>query len=338
MGLSHGVADCVSGMLIGFLPLYCDNARVGMLILLFNVLAFAGQLPAGLLIDKLKDPRIGVLGSLGLMGAGLISYQFSPEIGILLIGTGSGFFHVAGGRVAIMATEGQAKGPGIFAAPGVIGLAIGGFLAIQGIHAEYYLLAGLGVLALVAAFLPLKAIAPLRTEKEEVHFDMHDLFMLILLIAIAMRSAIWNLYQYIHAEQWELLLLAGAAAAVGKVSGGFLADWLGWKRYALIALISSATLLTLGGTKPWLFIPGIALLQSATPLAVSAMHRFMPHKPATTAGLTFGLAIAIGGIPMFMGLSPGSGSNWIAGGVLLAAAGLYFWILHRQERGVAPVK
>lgn len=329
MGLTHGVADCISGMLIGFLPLYCERMETAALILIFNVLAFAGQLPAGVLIDKLKDPRIGVLGSLTFMAAGLILYRFLPEGGIVLIGFGSAFFHVAGGRVAIMATEGQAKGPGMFAAPGVIGLAIGGFLAIKGIHAEWYLLAGLATLAMAAVFLPLQQIAPLKTEKEEVHFDLHDLLMLVLLIAIAMRSAIWNLYQYFHAGEWELLLLAGAAAAAGKFTGGFLADWLGWKRYALIALGSAALLLTFGGHKPWFFIPGIALLQSATPLAVSAMHKFIPNKPATTAGLTFGLAIAIGGIPMFMGFSPGSWGNWFAGGALLAAAGLYFLVLRR---------
>ena len=255
---------------------------------------------------------------------------------ILLIGTGSGFFHVAGGRVAIMATAGKAKGPGIFAAPGVIGLAIGGFFAIKGIHAEYYLLAGISALAVLSAFLPLKTVAPLLSEKAKVDFDLHDLFMLLLLVAIAMRSAIWNLYQYIYAEQWELLLLAGSAAALGKLSGGFLADWIGWKRYALIALISSAILLTLSNHFPWLFIPGVGLLQSATPLAVSAMHRFLPHKPATTAGLTFGLAIIIGGIPMFMEIGPTLDVNWVSGITLLAVAAGYFWILHRQDNYLSP--
>ena len=51
-------------------------------------------------------------------------------ISIILIGIGSAIFHAAGGAMAIRSTPERAVGPGVFAAFGVVGLALGLRLAL----------------------------------------------------------------------------------------------------------------------------------------------------------------------------------------------------------------
>jgi MFS transporter, FSR family, fosmidomycin resistance protein len=157
--------------------------------------------------------------------------------------------------------------------------------------------------------------------------DGHDLVMLVLLAGIALRSAVWSSLQFLFEGRYETLLLLALAAAVGKIAGGVLADRLGWRRWALGALLLAAPLLALGGRNLLLLLPGVALLQSATPAALAMTWRLLPRRPALAAGLGLGLAIAIGGIPALGGLGPALGAPPALIGVLLAAALALWWAL-----------
>lgn len=128
--------------------------------------------------------------------------------------------------------------------------------------------------------------------------------MIVLLLAIALRSAVWNIFQLIHHGEDMLLLGVGLAAMAGKMLGGFAADTFGWRRYTVAVLLLASPLLMMADGNPWLLMPGIFLLQSATPAAVTAMWSYMPDMPATAAGMCFGLALVVGGLPFFLGLSP----------------------------------
>ena len=68
LGLTHGWSDCAAGFMIGLLPMHGQAGLLdtGALILLYNVLAFGGQVPAGLLVDRLGKPQIALVLSLVL--------------------------------------------------------------------------------------------------------------------------------------------------------------------------------------------------------------------------------------------------------------------------------
>jgi FSR family fosmidomycin resistance protein-like MFS transporter len=154
---------------------------------------------------------------------------------------------------------------------------------------------------------------------DEPAFERHDLIMLALLAAIALRSLVWTTLQYLFEARVEMLLLMAIAAALGKVLGGPLADRFGWRRWTLVALGSAAALLTFNrGSLPALLL-GVALLQSATPAALAATLRLLPRQPATAAGLGFGLAIALGGLPLIAGLGEVLAVPPILGGIGLIA-------------------
>lgn len=303
LGLAHGVADGSVGMQLGNLSRTLPLAQVGLLLLVYNLLAFGSQPLLGMLADHVRAPRRFVQGGLLLHVVALVLSRRFPELAVGAAGLGSAAFHVGGGALALCATRGRATGPGLFAAPGVVGLALGGLFATRGLLVVGPALALLVLLmALIAVLRP--PVLPYTAAPAEPMLEGHDLVMLLLLAAIAFRSAIWSSFQLVFHGEWEMLLAMAVAAAIGKLAGGVLADQLGIRRWAMLALALSAPLLALGDRQPALLLTGVALLQSATPACIVAVARLLPGRPATAAGLTLGLAIAAGGIPTMVGLAP----------------------------------
>jgi FSR family fosmidomycin resistance protein-like MFS transporter len=344
LGLAHGAADGTAGLLLGSLPRTLALEQVALLVLLYNALAFGAQPLVGLGADRTGRPRAAALAGLLLLGAALLAFRDRPRLAVALAGLGSAAFHVGGGALALCATRGRAAGPGLFAAPGVVGLAAGGALAAGGYLPIWPLLLVLGVLAF--AILELKMpLLPYEWTIDDrrltidqsqpssiVHrpsspnsFEAHDLVMLALLAAIALRSAVWSSLEFLFAGRYEQLLAMALAAALGKIAGGALADWVGWRRWAFGSLALAAPLLAYGSQSTIALLAGVALLQSATPVALAASWRLLPGHPATAAGLALGLAIAIGGVPAMGGLGPAIGAPAALAAILTAAALALWW-------------
>ena len=350
LGLAHGVADGAAGLLLGGLPGSIPLEQVALLVLLYNLLAFGGQPVVGLLADRTGRPRAAALVGLLLLAGALLAGTGQPQVAVALAGLGSAAFHVGGGALALCATKGRASGPGLFAAPGVVGLAAGGALAAAGYTAIWPFLLPLLALAVAITAIELPEIPYRRTTNDErpttngeqaeagppsivhrpspiVEFEGHDLVMLALLAAIALRSAVWSAMQYMFDGRYDLLLLMAVAAAAGKILGGALADRIGWRRWVVGALLLAAPLLALGARSMPLLLLGVALLQSATPVGLALSARLLPHRPATAAGLALGLAIAIGGFPALAGFGPAFATPPLLVGVLTAAALALWWAL-----------
>ncbi len=353
LGLAHGVADGAAGLLLGGFPGAMPFEQVALLVLLYNVLAFGGQPVVGLLADWAGRPRGAALVGLLLLAGALLAGLGHPLAAVTLAGLGSAAFHVGGGALALCATKGRASGPGLFAAPGVVGLAAGGALAAAGYTAIWPFLLPLLALAvaITAIEIPEMPYRPTTNDQRpttieqvdiaiisrqssvvgrhssEPLFERHDLVMLALLAAIALRSAVWSAMQYMFDGRYDLLLLMAVAAAAGKILGGALADRIGWRRWVVGALLLAAPLLALGARSLPLLLLGVALLQSATPVGLVLSARLLPHRPATAAGLALGLAIAIGGFPALGGLGPAVATPPILLGALTAAALALWWAL-----------
>jgi MFS transporter, FSR family, fosmidomycin resistance protein len=350
LGLAHGVADGAAGLLLGSLPGSMPLEQVALLVLLYNGLAFGGQPVVGLLADRTARPRAATLVGLLLLAGALLAGTGQPQVAVALAGLGSAAFHVGGGALALCATKGRAAGPGLFAAPGVVGLAAGGALAAAGYSAIWPFLLPLLALAIVlsAIELPVLPYGPttdhrpstadlqpqsiVRHPSTSMELEGHDLVMLALLAAIALRSAAWSALQFLFEGRYELLLTMALAAAVGKILGGVLADRIGWRRWVVGALALAAPLLGFGGQHLPLLLLGVALLQSATPVGLAVAAQLLPRRPATAAGLALGLAIAIGGLPTLGGLGPAIVAPPALIGVLLAATLALWWALRAIGR------
>lgn len=334
LGLGHGVSDCISGYLVGMLTFTAGSSQTGFYILLYNVLAFAGQVPVGLLFDKIKMPRLTVVTSLLLVLLSLWSMNLNPQLAVIMAGIGSAGYHVAGGMVSLMAVPGKASSPGIFAGPGVLGLAIGGILSASGSDPRIIITLLCVFLLLILIWIEFPVLFFNRGTAETAAIEIHDVVMILLLMGIAFRSAIWNVFNAIHLRDHETLLLISIAACAGKISGGFLADKFGWRNYCLLALSISVPLLAFGGYQTTFMLPGIFLLQSVTAVAIAGMHKAMPAYPGMAAGLSVGLAIALGGVPGHSGLRPSQLSQPYAVIGIGTAAAILFYIAFLKLRKV----
>ncbi|MBD2703769.1 MFS transporter [Spirosoma sp. BT702] len=304
LGLGHGFSDAAAGYLIGSFSHTSRFVETGSAVLLYNILAFGGQLPAGIWLDCVGTYRKwSILASVGMMAALGLSLAHYVWAAVVLAGVSSAIYHVAGGAVTLISFPQQARFVGIFSGFGVLGLALGGWSGAmhwQGVG--YLLMTGLLTIGLVLR----SATFPTETQQtifpEKPHLDNHDYVMILLLVAIALRSAVWNVIQLLHAEQYDWLLYVALAAMTGKLVGGWLADRIPWRVYALFALAIAIPSLSFGYRKLFWLLVGTGLLQSLTPISVVALQRLLPNVPATVSGATFGLAIALGGAVSFLPL------------------------------------
>lgn len=347
LGLGHAAADGSSAFLLGRLGVgdELNAADLGALVLLYNALAFAAQPLVGWLTDLARRPRTATLSGLGLQALAILllatggDHSIPAAVPVALAGLGSAFFHVGGSTLAFRSTLGRAAGSGLFTSPGVLGLALGGAAALMGWQASGFFLSAFAILMLGLIVGPLAAkdsvvpsSTPRATESNPHALEAHDWIMAILLAAIALRSLVWTGVNCVLQGRTELLFALAVAAFVGKLAGGFLADWWGWRRWATGSLMGAAVVMAMASSaplraQPFLLMVGVALLQSATPAMLASLIQARPRWPATASGLGLGLAIAVGGVPFAPGLdwNVQFSLDWSAAAVLLTLAALAAW-------------
>lgn len=325
LGLAHGVSDAAVGFLIGQLAFSAEPIQAGMLALLYNGLAFGLQILIGIWADHLLYPQRLVAVGLLVSGLGCL-LGGEPALATMLLGLGSAALHAAGGGLSIAVTPGKAFGPGLFAAPGVLGLALGSGLATQTTAPAWLFSPLLLALAIGVSFLhPPISIRPRRVFA--LFQGRNESIIVLLVTAFALRSAIWTSYQLIYQKAGNWLLWAGVAAFLGKACGGLLADRIGQQRWGTTSLILSAPLLALHDT-PGAFLAGVFLLQASTPVILAALGQWMPGWPATAASLGLGVAVLLGMLSVLIGggklLGRPTGLVTVALLALLAAVLLWF--------------
>jgi FSR family fosmidomycin resistance protein-like MFS transporter len=298
LALGHGLNDLLAGYYLGSMVQQEQNLlQAGMGLLVYNLLAFGGQYPVALWMEKIRNPKRFLTASYMLNVAALPLFAILPQLSIVLMGAASAIYHVAGGTVC--ARDNKAVNIGLFAAPGVAGLIAGGYFAWQG----YQLLAFLLPTALLfLGLLVLLQIPDADAEKKEVKKsisplpDRHDMIMILLLTVIALRSAVWNIFQLIYENNYEWLLVIAAAAFAGKIFGGWLADRIGWRLYIFISLFTAMPLVTFFRDEMILFSIGIGLLQSGIPATTALLIHSVNGKTERGVGLSFGTAIIAGAV------------------------------------------
>lgn len=309
LGLAHALSDGAAGWLLAG----C-GADAALLLLLYNALAFGAQPVAGLAVDALRAWRPAAALALAAM-AGALLLGPNPA-GVLLAGLASGVFHVSAGALVGRAGPG-AGGLGAFAAPGVLGLVVGGAAGAAGWSATVLVVA----LVAVAAAVPLLDSAePSGEPPAHDGWEPHDAVMVLLLAAVALRSTLWTSLQLVAAGDLPMLALLACAAAAGKVGGGLAADRFGLRRWSLGALAAAAPLLAFGASHPVTLALGVALLQSTTAAFLRASLSLFPSRPGFASGLVLGLAVALGGVPALAGAGPLGPLAMLVLGLLALAA------------------
>ena len=120
-------------------------------------LGFGAQPLIGYFADGVRSPRTFASGGMALLAASLISRAVGfGELAVLMVCLGSAAFHVGAGALTLRSCGGRlGAAAGLFAAPGVIGLAIGGAIAVSGHYLYLPFVAALLALILLIHAWPL---------------------------------------------------------------------------------------------------------------------------------------------------------------------------------------
>ncbi len=186
--------------------------------------------------------------------------------------------------------------------------------------------AALVVLALITWFVP-QFSTGISSRAPASNHMFNILVVGALLVAVGLRSFVWTGISAVITSGGQAALTLALAAGSGKLIGGFVADAVGWRLFAL-ASAALALALLLGDN----LLIGAAVLQSSTALSMAAMGRLLSRSPALAASLPLGAGVALGGLP-FM-LIPGGGFGIVPLVVALLLSGALYWTgLGGQEPG-----
>ena len=252
--------------------------------LLYNVLAFGLQPFIGFLCDVRKGVPIALIGC-GILFVGLV-LPF-PWISVILCALGNACFHVGGGIDSLVHAEGKMARSGIFVSSGAMGVALGTLAGQQGIPLVIPI-----ALTVVSGITIYFTGGGVDKEDSEQPFNNTNpalpLSAVIVLcsVAIVIRSFVGSVIPIPWRTTTFLLLLPSIGASIGKAAGGYLADWFGARRVAVVTLLASIPLLCLAYAHPASCTVGILLFNMTMPITLCAIANKFPQHPGFAFGLT----------------------------------------------------
>jgi MFS transporter, FSR family, fosmidomycin resistance protein len=264
--------------------------------ILYICFSFASQSVIGLIVDIFNTPRSTCLLGIASIFIALLLFSSNPLVALVLAAAGNALFHVGGGGLSLRLTPNKAFGPGLFVAPGAIGLLFGTLIGKSSIFPTIFF-----QLALASLFVTLLLFSPnLKSDHIPTRHPNYFTFSIIfLLVSICIRGTIGLSLPFAWKSQTHLLFLLTGFIFLGKALGGLLADKYGWTRVSILALILSAPLNFLGINYPSLGLAGAFLFNITMSVTITAVANLLPNRPAFSFGLG-SLALAIGALPVYL--------------------------------------
>ena len=302
-GTTHAVVDGICAAVIFSIlkNQIVSTTNFISLVILYNVLAFGLQAIFGLATDYFKSPRaVAFLGCI-LTGISAITFLSFPIVAIIFAGLGNALFHIGGGSISLNLTPKKATAPGIYVAPGALGLLVGILLGKSGQFIVWPFILILAVLCLLMFVIKKPEMNYEREEIRENKFNYFEFILLLVFLSIAIRSLVGMVLVFPWKTNVDLLIILTVAVVLGKGLGGILADKFGWIRVAVGALILSIPFLVFGANIPYLAIIGMFLFNITMPITLVAISNILPGRPGFAFGLTC-LALILGALPAFSGL------------------------------------
>lgn len=299
--------------------------------LLYNFCAFALQMPAGLVAD-----RLGRNAAVAAAGCALVASAFFlgavPVAAAMAAGLGNCLFHVGGGVDVLNMSAEKSSALGIFVSPGAFGIYFGGILGRQHTLPNLVMclaLAGAAVLLLAARYRlwpgGYRPNAPLSLEGVKAPGALVALGLLFLVVCL--RSYVGLAASLPWKSTWHWALILCCAVVLGKTAGGFLCDKLGAIRASVLSL-GAAGVLFFFSRLPLPGVLGMLLFNMSMPITLWAVARVLPGAKGFSFGLlTFGLFV--GYVPVYMGHTGLVAAPWALALVALASLGVLWAGLRR---------
>jgi FSR family fosmidomycin resistance protein-like MFS transporter len=298
--LTHGLIDMASTLVLynaaiihGLTP-----AKAVALVVIYDLLAFAIQPFAGFLIDYIKGSRVAMLTGIALTLTGVFFVSANAVAAVVVVGIGNALFHLGAGAQILGRYPNTASATGIFVGPGALGLSIGIWFGNQGFFPLWPLMCSLVTACIGLAFLPsLTSNAGLiKGIPRKIKFQLWIVF--LLLAAIAVRGFVGRTGFAGFQSNAFFIIGLGAAACIGKIVGGIIADRFGWVQTTTTALLLAGIGIIFVRNHISLALITMTLFQMTMPITLVATSAALPGKPAFAFGLTC-FALLIGTLPAF---------------------------------------
>ena len=263
-------------------------------LLLYNMFAFAMQMPLGLLADTVKHSKHFALLGTATVGVCCLLPGHGPLFACLL-GLGNGLFHIGGGLDVMERFPDRAGPLGGFVAPGAMGVYLGTVLG-KGGQGVFPVLAALlcGLLWLLLCRKRSEHIsrAPIKLPSTDALLPAALLFLVVALRSVGGTAELpWKV---------DTLAVAAVCAVVfGKMLGGILSDLLGPVPVSVGSLLLAGVLFFLAD-RPLPGLMALLLFNMTMPITLFVLSRILPG----VKGLAFGLltfALFVGFLPSFFG-------------------------------------
>ncbi|MCP4592420.1 MAG: MFS transporter [bacterium] len=319
-GIAHMIVDASCAALVVMISRTdgSNATRVWGLIVSYSVLAFGLQPFVGSAVDRWRRPRFAAATGCLLIVCAVGMLYSVPELAIGLAGVGNALFHVGGGGVSLNCTPDRATAPGVFVAPGALGLAGGALSATNGLLPIWWFALLLIGVAAALSRLPIPEMDYRRRELNA-KASYVELLLLLLCFSVAVRSLIGMVVVAPWRPNPTVLLMLAGAAALGKGIGGILADRFGWLPVAMVSVLTSVPLVCFGAAAPHSLVLGMLLFQVVMSVTLVAIARLFPGQPSFAFGLPC-LALVIGAMPVLVGYERAFANPWTMSLFLLLSA------------------
>ena len=312
-------------------------------LLAYNFLAFAVQMPLGIIADWLASRRetrsteniyLGTAVSGCVLMLVLLMCRTASWLTVLTAGTGNALFHVGSGAKVLELYREKTSAPGIFVSTGALGLFAGGFLPFT------VYIRGMLILVMAAALGTgvwlLRGMNESRNSQERganirklsaktenvscgeagtlARGPILSIFFLFLVIVL--RSLEGMLFQFPWNQGIRAFLLVCMVAG-GKCAGGFAADRFGSFRTAVISLGLAAVLLLCSDLWPAGLL-GVLAFNMTMPVTLVQLSRRLKAAPGFAFGLTT-FALYLGILPVYMDKTKGLSSPAVYAGMAAAS-------------------
>ena len=292
------------------------------LVVAYDSIAFGAQCPFGLAVDRWRIPRATAILGCGVVALGVTLFGTVPYLALALAAIGNALFHIGAGSISLNQTPNRATAPGLFVAPGWLGLNVGMLLGTGGHFTGWWFAA---LLLAACALIRFLEVPSMDYSPRSLHVGggAYAAALGLLLLAILVRSLVGLAAVFPWKSNTNLFLMLTLAVVAGKALGGILADRFGWQKVAVASLLVSAPLISMGAKWPLLAIPGMLLFQVTMPVTLAGVSMLLPGRSSFAFGLA-SLALILGAFPTFTALKPVFGNHvLILFLVLLSTAALF---------------
>ena len=304
-------------------------------VFIYNFLAFAAQMPLGILADVYdKNHMFAAVGC--VLTAAAYGLSVSPVAAAAVAGVGNAMFHIGGGLDILNISKSKAGALGIFVSPGAFGVYLGTVLGRGRIKLAIFIIAALiAAAALILANRRARGDAcprnaPFSLETGSSHRGVPAIICFFLVVcARSFAGLAFNFpWKGAGAGYWGIALIF--AVVLGKASGGLLADRLGAAKVAPVSL-ALATLLFTYSALPAAGVLAMFFFNMTMPVTLWAMAKTFPRAKGFSFGLlSFGLFV--GFLPMYIIEGLPIAPTWLFAAI--AAASLPLLITGLRKAGI----